>query len=200
MLKLIEIRKSAADRLTRRITVLLAKTPVSPDFLTWTGLWLTVVAGILVIYENLLTAGIVVLFAGFFDMLDGALARLTERTTKFGAVLDSTLDRLSEAILLLSIMIFFGRQGSLTGMTLAGIAMIGSFLVSYVRARTEGIGIECKAGFFTRPERVIVLSLGLLLGKLDYALITALVVIIFFSFFTATQRLFRTWQQTKNIR
>jgi CDP-diacylglycerol--glycerol-3-phosphate 3-phosphatidyltransferase len=138
-----------------------------------------------------------VLIAGFFDMLDGALARRTNQATRFGAILDSTLDRLSEAVLLIGILVLYAGEQSTTGILLAGVALIGSLLVSYIRARAEALGLECQVGLFTRAERVVVLALGLLLNQIDNALIIALAIIVAFSFFTAGQRLLYVWKQTK---
>jgi CDP-diacylglycerol--glycerol-3-phosphate 3-phosphatidyltransferase len=165
---------------------------------TWLGFCITSGAAALIVTEHPLAAGIVVLVAGLFDMLDGALARVTNRVTRFGGILDSTLDRVSEAVLLLGLLAVFARDGEVAESLLVGFALLGSLMVSYIRARMEGMGIECRAGLFTRPERVIVLALGLLLSGFDYALITALSVITFFSYFTAGQRLIYAWRQTRN--
>ena len=191
------MRKTAGNRLTSLIVQLLAKTPLSPNAITWTGFLLTLGAAALIITEHLFAAGFVVLIAGFFDMLDGALARTTNRVTRFGGVLDSTLDRLSEAVLLLSILVLYTQGQQVAESLLVGIALLGSLLVSYTRARIESLGIECKVGLFTRPERVIILALGLLLSQFDYALIIALAIITFFSFFTVSQRLLYAWRQTR---
>jgi len=147
--------------------------------------------------RHLFAAGWVVLLAGFLDILDGALARHTGQVTRFGAILDSTLDRLSEAALLFGILIFSLREQLALEIVLVCLALIGSMMVSYIRARAEGLGIECQVGLFTRAERVIVLALGLLLSQLDYALTVALVIITLFSFITASQRFLHVWQQTK---
>lgn len=197
MTKLAKARKVAANYLTQPAVRLLAKTPITPNTLTWFGFLLTVGAAVLITTGNLVAAGLVVLFASFFDMLDGALARLTNQTTQFGAVLDSTLDRLAEAVLLLSILVLYAREQAIAGVLLAGMALVGSFMVSYLRARVEALGIECQVGIFTRTERVIVLALSLLLSQINYVLITALAIIALFSFFTAGQRLFYAWRQTR---
>ena len=197
-MKLIEIRKTASNYFTRPTAHLLSRTPVTPNSLTWFGFLLTIGAAALIITENLFAAGFVVLAAGFFDMLDGALARTTNRATRFGAVLDSTFDRLSEAVLLLSIMLLYVKGQLIAESLLVGFALIGSFMVSYIRAKLEGQDIECKVGFFTRTERVIVLALGLLLGKVSYALIIALSIITLFSFFTVGQRLLYAWCQMRD--
>jgi CDP-diacylglycerol--glycerol-3-phosphate 3-phosphatidyltransferase len=197
MSKLETSRKSLAGRLTLPVVRLLARTPLTPDAITWLGFAITLGATALIVTGHFLAAGIVVIVAGSFDMLDGALARLTGRVSGFGAILDSTLDRLSDAALLLGLLWVFADHG-LTGMTLlVGLALPGSLLVSYVRARMEGLGIECKTGLFTRPERVAVLALGLLLSRFDYALTAALVLVAALSYFTAGQRLLYAWRQMK---
>lgn len=197
MAKLASTRKIIAGNITQPIARLLSRTPLTPNTITWLGFGITVVAGALVVTEHLLAAGIVVLVAGFFDMLDGALARLTERVTRFGAILDSTLDRLSEAVPLLSLLVVFVRGQDFAESILVGVALLGSLMVSYIRARMEGLGIECKAGLFTRPERVIVMALGLLLSRFDYALLTALAVITFFSCFTVVERMVYAWRHMR---
>jgi len=198
MTKLSQARKAIAYHFTQPMVRFLARTPITPSALTWFGFLLAIGAAALIATEHLLIAGLVVLVAGLFDMLDGALARHTNRATPFGAVLDSTLDRLSEGILLLGILVLYAREPSITGVLLAGAALLGSPLVSYIRARGEALGLECQVGLFTRPERVIVLALGLLLSHFNYALIIALAIIVVFSFITIGQRLIHLWRQTKN--
>ncbi len=198
MAKLSNIRKALAYRFTEPVARLLARTSITPSAITWFGFLLTVGAAALIITGHLLVAGFVVLIAGFFDILDGALARRTNQVTRFGAVLDSTLDRLSEAVLLLGILVFYVRGGFIVGILLVGVALPSSLLVSYIRARAEALGLECQVGLFTRAERVIVLVLGLLLNQIDNALIIALAIIVVFSFFTVGQRLVYVWRQTKN--
>jgi CDP-diacylglycerol--glycerol-3-phosphate 3-phosphatidyltransferase len=194
-----EFRKTVARYFTQPVVRLLAKTPVSPNTITWFGFLVTIGAMALIITGHLLIAGIVVLIAGFFDILDGALARSTNRITRFGAILDSTLDRLAEAALLLGIMVFYIKDGFILESLLAGIALPGSLLVSYVRARAESSGLECQVGLFTRAERVVVLALGLLLSQIDSIfLVIALAIVVVFSFITVGQRLFYVWQQTRN--
>jgi len=174
----------------------LARTPITPSVLTWFGFILALGAAALVITSHLFAAGFVVLIAGFFDILDGALARRIEQATPFGAVLDSTLDRLSEAVVLLAILVSF--SGTPLLVLLVFLALLGSLLVSYIRARAEAAGLECRLGLFTRPERVVVLALGLLLSHLASALVIALVIIVVFSFVTVGQRLVYVWQQRKS--
>jgi len=197
VLKLSEIRKTIAYRFTEPIARLLARTAITPTAITWLGFLLAVGAATLIITGHLFAAGLVVLIAGFFDMLDGALARHTGRASRFGAILDSTLDRLAEAIVLLGILVLYAREQLLAQTLLVGVTLFGSFLVSYIRARAEAIGLKCQVGLFTRPERVIVLALGLLLNQIAYVLVAALAIIAVFSFITAGQRLLYVWQQTR---
>lgn len=198
MARLSGFRKVVAAYLTQPVLRLLARTSITPSVMTWLGFLVTAGAAALVITGHLLAAGFVVLFAGFFDMLDGALARHTNRVTRFGGLLDSTLDRLSEAVLLLSILVLYAREQSVGLILLVCVALVGSLMVSYIRARAEALGLECQVGFFTRPERVVILALGLLLNQFFDALIIALAIIAVLSFFTVIQRLIYVWQQTKN--
>jgi len=197
MAKLSGVRKTLAYYFTQPALGLLARTGITPSAITWFGFLVTLGAAALIITGHLFAAGFVVLVAGFFDMLDGALARHTNRVTSFGALLDSTLDRLAEAVLLLSILVLYAREQSLAPILLVCVALVGSLLVSYIRARAEALGLECPVGLFTRPERVVVLALGLLLNHIFDALIIALALIVVLSFFTVGQRLIYVWQQTK---
>lgn len=202
MVKLTGVRRSAYH-LTEPAVQLLVRTGITPNNLSWLGFSIAVGAAVLIATGHLFVAGFVVLAAGFFDMLDGALARRTNQVTSSGAVLDSILDRVSEAVLLLGILIFylfFSDSRSTLGILLVCLALIGSPLTSYIRARAEAIGIECKIGLFTRPERVIVLAVGLLASPINNALIIALAIIATLSFVTAGQRLFYVLKQTRNQR
>ncbi|MBN1160913.1 MAG: CDP-alcohol phosphatidyltransferase family protein [Dehalococcoidales bacterium] len=198
MTRMESCRKAIAERIARPIVKVLARTPLTPNTITWIGFVITIAAGVLIVTEHLLAAGIVVLVAGLFDMLDGALARATGKTTRFGAILDSTLDRISEAILLVTLLSVFAKYGQVTESVLAAVALVGSLTVSYVRARMEGLGIECKAGLFTRPERVIILALGLILSQFDNAMLITLAVITFFSWITVIERMVYAWRQTRS--
>ena len=199
VVSLSQVRKAASCYLTEPVVRLLARTSITPNVITWFGFALAVGAAVFITGGHLLAAGLVVLLAGFFDLLDGALARYTNRATRFGAVLDATLDRLSEGVLLLGIMFLYVGEEETIGVLLAGAALLASMSVSYVRARAEAMGIECLVGLFTRLHRVIVLALGLLLSQLfDNALIIALAIIVGLSFFTVGQRLVYVWRQAKN--
>jgi CDP-diacylglycerol--glycerol-3-phosphate 3-phosphatidyltransferase len=202
---LARMRKTASVYVTDPIVSALARTPITPDIITWIGFFITVGAAVLIALDYLIAAGAVVLFAAFFDMLDGALARRTDRVTVFGGVLDSTLDRLSEGMLFLGVLALFSLRGSDfpallrpgphvdIGIMLVGIVLISSMLVSYIRARVEATGLTCTVGIFTRPERIIVLALGLFINQIEIAL----GIIAALSLFTAGQRLYCVWRQTK---
>ncbi len=202
MAELSGVRKTAAYYLTEPTVRLLAKTSITPSMITWMGLCLAAGVAALIIMGQLLAAGFLVLIAGYFDILDGALARRTDQTSRFGAILDSTVDRLSEAVVLLGILalFLFTEDQSLFALLsrnwsilLVGLALLSSPLVSYIRARAEALRIECQVGIFTRTERVIVLALGLLINQVTIALaiITAL------SLVTAGQRLLYVRKQAK---
>ena len=190
-------RKALARYLTQPIVKLIARTPITPNTLTVCSLLITVIAAFLIVQGYFLIAGFVVLFAGLFDILDGALARSTNRVTKFGGALDSTLDRLAEASIFIGLSVVYARDQAIGEVALVGAALISSLLVSYVRARAEGLGIECQVGIFTRSERIIVIVLGLLFSHFDYVLISALIIITILSTITVIQRLYQVWKQTR---
>ena len=140
----------------------LARLGVQPNTVTTVGLALSFVAAAAVWQGLWPWAAVLVLVASAFDMLDGALARVSDRRTTFGAFFDSTLDRLAEAAICLGLIGYFlGLQDDLTVLG-AALMLVGSQMVSYTRARAEGLGLECSVGWFQRPERVIALGLALL--------------------------------------
>ena len=194
MTNLEQIRKLIGARFTEPVVRVLAKTGITPNVLTWLGLILSIVSAVLITGNSLIAAAIVLIIAGFFDMLDGALARHIGKVTKSGAVLDSTLDRLSEAAVFIGMLVLFADENSLAGVILVGISLALSQLVSYIRARAEALGVDCRTGIFTRPERVIIIILALLINQL----FVALVIIAFFSLITVVQRMAYTWRQLKN--
>ncbi|MCF7635622.1 MAG: CDP-alcohol phosphatidyltransferase [Dehalococcoides mccartyi] len=187
------LRKEIALKVTNPIINLLAKTGLTPNMVTVTGFIITLVAAGIIVNGNLLLAGIVMLLAGVFDMLDGALARRTGKVTRFGAVLDSTLDRVSEAAILIGVCAFYSQSGQTPEVVLAVVTLTLSLLVSYIRARAEAMGLEGKEGFFTRPERVVVLAIGMMFN----ILVPVLVLVSVLSLITVIQRLANVYRQTK---
>ncbi len=199
MINLAEFRKIAARRITEPLKTTLIKSQLKPNTLTWLALAISIIAAGTIATNHLLIGGFLVLLSGLFDILDGALARLTNQATRFGALLDSTFDRISDAVLLLGLLVLYVMSGGTTEMVLIFLALISSFLTSYVRARAEGLGINCPVGLFTRAERVIILALGLLLNPLyEFSIFIALLIVVVLGFVTVGQRLIYVWQQTKS--
>ncbi|MBI2909971.1 MAG: CDP-alcohol phosphatidyltransferase family protein [Chloroflexi bacterium] len=186
-----EVGRRFSERLTLPVARALGRTGITPNVLTILGLLLNVGAAYVIASGHLLWGGFFVLFCGGFDMLDGALARATGRTTRFGALLDSTLDRYSEALLFLGLLIFY--LGRPLETVLISVCLVGSFMVSYVRARAEGLDIECKVGLTGRAERVLILAAGLIFGQI----LPALWILAVVANLTALQRLFHVWRETR---
>lgn len=163
---------------------------LKPNTLTWLGLFLTVAVSPILMAGPLSLAGVLLIVTLGFDALDGALARITGASTRFGAFLDSTLDRWAEVVVYGALLWRFLQAGDDRGVMLAAAAMATSLLVSYTRARAEGISLQCKEGLLTRFERLIILIIGLILGQP----IWALWIITILAGFTAVQRIWITWQ------
>jgi CDP-diacylglycerol--glycerol-3-phosphate 3-phosphatidyltransferase len=189
-----EVIRARTRGLLTSIVSPLARAGVSPNVLTIVGFLAMVgVAWVLAQgYER--WAGLLVIAVGLFDALDGALARSTGKTSSFGAFLDSTLDRFAEIALYLGLLYLY--RGDTLASVLVYLAITGSLMVSYTRARAEGLGLECKVGLFTRLERLGVLVLGLLLERT----LLALFVLAVFSNLTALQRMWHVWRVTKRDR
>jgi len=164
MTNLQTLRRRIGARISEPMISVLKRCPIPPDAVTLTGLAITLVAAWLAADGRFLLAGLVLAAASLFDMLDGALARATGKTTQFGAILDSVCDRIAEAAVIGGLVLWFTSTGHTVGVLVSLVALVSSFLVSYARARGEGVGIQCTVGLCTRPERAIVLTLGLLTG------------------------------------
>jgi len=138
---------------------------VNPNILTIIGFLITVAAAVILPY-NLFAGGLLIGLGGIFDLLDGMVARVNDRATKFGAFLDSVLDRYSDAFLFFGFAWYFMKNNPIefTGVFLSLIAAVGAFLVSYTRARAESLGRDCQIGLLERPERVILMVFGALTG------------------------------------
>jgi CDP-diacylglycerol--glycerol-3-phosphate 3-phosphatidyltransferase len=185
-----------------RLARLLARSPLTPNQITTVGMALTFVAAALAGFGRLLPAGIVLAFAGTFDILDGALARASKRSYPYGAVLDSTIDRYSEGAVYLGIAAFFLSQPGpwMRVEVLACMAALGgSFLVSYVRARAQSLGFTCDSGLFARPERVVLTVAGLVAAGLGFVPVLSIVVglLAVATNFTALQRIYEVWAQAR---
>ena len=193
MASLAEIRGSIASRITNPLVGALSKSGLTPNALTFIGLAINIGAAYLVATNHFLWGGILILFSGLFDLLDGALARFSNQATRFGAILDSTVDRISEAAIFCGLLIWYMSRGLTLEIVLIFAVLIGSFLVSYIRARAEGLGLECRVGLFTRAERVIVLAIGLLVNQV----FIILWILVGFVYITVGQRLLYLWKHTK---
>jgi CDP-diacylglycerol--glycerol-3-phosphate 3-phosphatidyltransferase len=189
-------RRTLAQRVNRLPAELLAKTGLSPNVLTVAGLLLAFAVAWVLSSGRFFLGGFLVLLSGAFDLLDGAVARASGRTTTFGALLDSTFDRLSEAALFMGLLAFYASEGSYQELLLVGAALVGSIMTSYVRARAEGLGLECDVGVFTRPERVILLAVGLIFNQM----LVVLWIIAVLANLMAWQRLIYVWQQTRKAK
>jgi CDP-diacylglycerol--glycerol-3-phosphate 3-phosphatidyltransferase len=188
------IREFLGTQLRRGFTpILLAlqRLRITPNQISTAGLVLNVGAAVLVLFDHLIYAGAVFLVAGCFDLLDGALARRTGKVTPFGAFLDSALDRVSEGVILAAIAYRLAEQGRSIDVALVVLALLGSVLVSYTRARAESLGVECKVGLMSRPERVVLIAIGLFFDVLPYVVYVMLALTVF----TVIQRVVHTYRQ-----
>jgi CDP-diacylglycerol--glycerol-3-phosphate 3-phosphatidyltransferase len=196
------------QRVINGIVRSLARLNPDPNLLTVIGLSINIFAALLYGYGEFFLAGLVMIWANVFDMLDGRVARLTGRVTKFGAFLDSSLDRLSDMVVFLGIIIFYSRDTiyhSTLYAALTGAALIGSVMISYTSARAESLIPKCDVGFLRRPERVVLLILGSLtvwpnsthplLNKMP-ATIWLMTIL---SYWTFAHRLYHTWRLTREM-
>ncbi|MBK8969499.1 MAG: CDP-alcohol phosphatidyltransferase family protein [Saprospiraceae bacterium] len=151
---------------------LLARTGITPNAITAIGFVINIGATIVFVYGTnsargdlryVAWGGCIILLAGLFDMMDGRLARVSKQESSFGALFDSVLDRYSELVMFLGICYYLVAQQYFLSSLFAFIAMIGSIMVSYVRARAEGLGVECKGGLMQRPERVLLVGISAIL-------------------------------------
>lgn len=166
---------------------------LTPNAITLIGTLLCVVVAYFIMTDRLLIAGAVYFVASLTDALDGTLARMAGVRSRFGAFWDSTLDRLSEAIVVSSIGYWAALQGNMLGLAISLAALVTSFMVSYTRARGEGLGIESKVGFGTRVERFIILLVALLVG---YPIV-GLAIIAVLAGITTVMRIYDVWRQTR---
>jgi CDP-diacylglycerol--glycerol-3-phosphate 3-phosphatidyltransferase len=190
-----------ADKLLREwtkgvltpIARLIARTGVSPNFLTVVGFLATLGVAYVLALGHQRVAGLLMVPVGLLDAVDGAVARTMSRATRFGAFLDSTLDRFAEIALYLGLLYLYG--GTTVETVLIYLTITGSLMVSYTRARAEGLDVECKVGLFGRFERLGVLVLGLVLERT----VIALIILAIFSNLTALQRMWHVRKVTMEL-
>lgn len=178
----------------------LSRLGVTPNMLTVLGVGGNAGAGVLCGLGEFLAAGLLMLAASALDFLDGALARATGRSTDFGSVFDAVMDRVSEAAVLFGLLVWFSDRGDRTEELLIFVAVVGSVLVSYVRARAEIIGVKLREGLFTRVERVLLLGGGLVVADASNTmdvLTAALALLAVLASATAVQRMAIVWLRTR---
>lgn len=166
---------------------------ITPNAITVSGCFLSMMGAALIAMDHWTAAIVVVLVGGFADGVDGLLARQWQQTTRFGAFLDSVLDRWSDSAFFVGLLIYYARADMMVEEVLSGAALSFSLLVSYTRARAEGIGARCSRGLFTRFERLSVLVAGLIFDQMGIALW----LIVVLSALTAVQRIYYTWRFTQ---
>jgi CDP-diacylglycerol--glycerol-3-phosphate 3-phosphatidyltransferase len=189
-------------RNAQRLARLLGRLPITPNQVTIAGTLFTFGAAVLAGLGHLRLAGLVLAVSGTFDILDGALARATKRSYPYGAFLDSTFDRYSEGAVYIGMAAYFlDHGGALARLEVLAclLALAGSFLVSYVRARAQSLGFRCDSGVFARPERVVATVAGLVIGQtLLLGVIVGLLAVL--TNFTAIQRILEVWAQAREQR
>ncbi|HXM55128.1 MAG TPA: CDP-alcohol phosphatidyltransferase family protein [Candidatus Dormibacteraeota bacterium] len=186
-------------RNAQRLALLLGRLPITPNQVTVAGTLFTFTAAALAGLSQLRLAGIVLAISGTFDILDGALARATKRSYPYGAFLDSTFDRYSEGAVYIGVAAYFLDHADrfMRWEVLACLlALAGSFLVSYVRARAQSLGFKCDSGIFARPERVVVTVAGLVIG-VWWVLFAVVVLLAVLTNVTAAQRILEVWAQAR---
>lgn len=193
-----QVRRAFPRHWLLPLALAFGKVGLTPNALSLIGLGLSATGAILLAQGYFFAGGIMVLVSGMFDLLDGQLARATQQASAFGALLDSTLDRVSEAVLLFGLLVFYSGQQAQTEIILINITLVGSILVSYVKARAEGLGLRCDVGWLQRPERVVLLAVGLLVDYLagGWATTAMLWLLAVLTNLTAVQRLWHVWKQT----
>ena len=186
--------KASGRQMAESVARLLARTGAHPNHVTITAMLLNAGVGVIIALGHVQLGGVLVLVVALIDTLDGALARVTRKSTTFGAFLDSTLDRYSEGFILLGLLIHLSAGGDRLGVALCFVVLLGSLMVSYTRARAEGLGMKCEVGVAPRPERVAILSVGLIVGWT----LPALAILAVLTHLTALQRILHVLRLGKN--
>jgi CDP-diacylglycerol---glycerol-3-phosphate 3-phosphatidyltransferase len=184
-----------SNKIIRLIVHGLALSKIHPNVLTFLGLVINMAAAALLAVGRFRLAGAVIIGAGLFDMVDGRVARETNRVTRFGGFFDSVLDRYSDLALLVGMLVWYGSINRPFYVVLTALAMTGSVMVSYTRARAENTIPTCKVGFMERPERVVLVIIGALFLRMAQVLW----VIAVLSNLTVVHRMIFTWQETKRL-
>jgi phosphatidylglycerophosphate synthase len=173
------------------------------------GFIINAIAGIALAYERLILGGILIVVGGSFDMIDGAVARLRKVSDSSGALLDSVIDRYSEGAIFIGLAAYFYKTSNfygVLGLLLTFATIIGSFLVSYTRARSEGLAVECNVGLMQRTERLVLLAIGVIANGVlkdvvanNFILIIVLAILTIFTHITAVHRLIYSFRCLRNL-
>lgn len=183
-------------RLKIYIDPIAKKAHINPNILTIIGLFIGILAGFMFAIGNLLGGGLLILLSGFFDVIDGAVARNHGSHSEFGAILDSTTDRLTDAFVIMGIVL-----GGFVTPFIGILAIIASFSVSYVRARSESKGVKGDVGIAERAERLVIIMIGAFLSYalgMNIIMEYAIILIVILGFFTVLQRMYHAWKQLNN--
>jgi CDP-diacylglycerol---glycerol-3-phosphate 3-phosphatidyltransferase len=184
-----------ANRIIKLIVRGLALSRINPNVLTFFGLVINIVAGYFLATGRFRTAGLVIIFAGLFDMVDGRVARATNQVTRFGGFFDSVLDRYSDLALLVGLLVYYGTINRPAYVVLTAVVMTASVMISYTRSRAENIIPTCKVGFMERPERVVLLIIGALFLRMA----PVLWVIAVLGNLTVVHRMIFTYQEAARL-
>ena len=186
---------SGFGRVLAGLVRLLTLSGVHPNALTLIGLLVNGVAAWILARGEFLYGGLIILSAAVFDLTDGAVARSANKVTRFGAFLDSVMDRYSDLILLTGLLVHYARIERFSYMVLTAVVMTGTVLVSYSRARAENLIPKCKVGFMERPERIVLLIIGALFDRMA----PVLWVMAVLSNLTVVHRIVHTWKESRKL-
>lgn len=187
-------------RLSMRLIEPVARSRITPNSLTIVGLLLNVLTALVIGGGYLFASGVLLLFAGIFDMADGALARVKDSASQWGDFLDATLDRLAEGSVGLGLLWHSLAKGDDVQAGLIYAMVIGSVLISYARARAEVLNLDCEVGVMARPERIVILAIGLILAQAtnEFALTLILLALCLSTYYTVAQRIVHVYRVTKH--
>jgi len=196
--------RELSNSILQPIAKAIASIGISANMLTIIGMIIGIGAGICIAFGKLRLAGILILVGGVFDMMDGAVARASNSNSPFGAFLDSVADRYSEGIIFLGLAVYCSASKMMDGLVLTCLGLISAFLVSYARARSEGLNLDCKVGFMQRPERIILLTIGVLFQSFSIINVSILVIslwiLVILSHITIFQRVIFALKKFKELK
>lgn len=187
---------TVAGAILRGIVHLLAVLRIHPNTLTFVGLLINIYGAVLLASGRFKAAGLVIIGAGIFDMVDGRVARETNTVTRFGAFFDSVIDRYSDLALLMGLLVYYANINRNLYVVLTGVVMTTSVMISYTRSRSENVIPSCKVGFLERPERIVLLIIGALADRMA----PVLWIIAVLGNITVAHRMIHTWEETRKLK